>query len=173
LNAVGLSNFGAAFYLKKGIWQEQEETILVSYMAVGPTPEERLKETIDFTNTFAKYHDFRSRFGLEINFSCPNVGLHHADLVDEVSQILEITSHLGVPQVAKFNIFLPVQTARIISRHKLVMLSCINTDTVGEHTGQDRLKDLFGCSSYLLKRNHLWRPLVVEGFRGTSLALGD
>src|SRR3989338_9953988 len=48
LNAVGLSNPGAEALLNQGQWQEREEPFFLSFMAVGATREERMKELDGF-----------------------------------------------------------------------------------------------------------------------------
>jgi len=51
LNSVGLSNFGARFYLDKGVWQKFTEPFCISFMAIGKTRRERMKECSGFVRS--------------------------------------------------------------------------------------------------------------------------
>lgn len=46
LNAVGLSGPGAQALLDRGVWDFQPNPYLLSFMAVGKTPSERLEEVL-------------------------------------------------------------------------------------------------------------------------------
>lgn len=117
LNAVGLSGPGAEALFADGRWQARTEPFLLSFMSVAPTAAERHRELEDFVSLFAgRLREFRAPVGLQLNFSCPNVGLDPAHLVEEVSRGLGTAAVLRVPLMPKFNLLLPPETAATIAR---------------------------------------------------------
>jgi dihydroorotate dehydrogenase len=109
LNAVGLSSPGAEFLFETERWQERTKPFLISFMAVGKTPEERIAEATGFAKLFKHYlPGFRARVGLQINKTCPNVKLNldcpADEIVDEALLELKIFAELGVPLMDKFSV---------------------------------------------------------------------
>jgi len=146
LNAVGLSGPGAKTLFETGRWQEREEPFFISFMAIKKTPEERLAETKEFVELFAKYlPGFKSPVGLQINYSCPNVGLDPSCLVDEVKLGLKIASELGVVLMPKFNVLAPVSAVKAITEDKNCDAICVsNTIPWGKFPEWINWKELFG-----------------------------
>lgn len=146
LNAVGLSGPGAKALFETGQWQKRTKPFFVSFMSVAPTPEERILETHGFVELFAEYLPKHAPVGLQINFSCPNVGLDTSCLVGEAKAGLEIASVLGVPLMPKFNILAEVNAVKEISKHPACDAVCVSNtipwDKLPE-VGIDR-KKLFG-----------------------------
>lgn len=121
LNAVGLSGPGAKALLERGEWQRRTDPFFLSFMATGVDREQRIAETRLFVEMLQREKgSFRAPFGLEINFSCPNVGLHTEELIKEVSEVLNIAGKLDIPLVPKFNALVAPETALAITDH----LSC-------------------------------------------------
>lgn len=146
LNAVGLSGPGTEALFDDGRWLRRTSPFFISFMSVASTPVERIAEFGQFVGIFQSYLPlFRSRVGLQINYSCPNVGLHVEELVDEVAEGLRIASHLGIPLVPKFNVVLPVEVAAEISRNKNCDGLCVsNTIPWGQMAGSIDWQQLFG-----------------------------
>ena len=146
LNAVGLSGPGARALFVDGRWQERTEPFFLSFMSVAKTPEERLSELREFITMLALYlHGFSARIGLQINYSCPNVGLDPSCLVKEVETGLEIAGRLGIPLMPKFNILVPVAVAREISKNPFCDAICVsNTVPWGKIPDKINWERLFG-----------------------------
>lgn len=118
LNAVGLSGPGAAALFGKGLWQERMGTFFISFMSVATTPDKRFDEFRHFVNMLkAELPRFKGYPGLQINFSCPNVGLEIETLLSEVMTFLDLAMTLGIPIVLKFNTALPIELAKKICQH--------------------------------------------------------
>ncbi len=127
LNAVGLSGPGAKALFETGRWQSLRKPFFLSFMSVASTPQHRIEELREFV-TMLKFFmsHFNSRFGLQINYSCPNVGLHTKELVDEVEEGLGIAYSLAVPIIPKFNVMLSVEAAARISKRQVCDGICVS-----------------------------------------------
>ena len=116
LNSVGLSNPGAATFVAWLRWHTLSATNMpwfLSFMSVQKTLDEKLQELREFVRMLLPtIHAFNIPAGLEINFSCPNVGLkmntHHESLSEEIWLSLEIAGRLGVPVQVKLNALAPI-----------------------------------------------------------------
>lgn len=98
LNAVGLSGPGFEALLEMDRWQKITEPFLISIMSIAKTPEDRLAETREFVRLLLKHlPNFGTRFGVQKNYSCPNIGMNIDDLIDEVMADLDILAELGMP----------------------------------------------------------------------------
>lgn len=118
LNAVGLSGPGAKALLEKGEWQKKSDPFFLSFMATGDYRQQRIAEMRLFVEMLqGRKSYFQAPFGLEINFSCPNVGLNTEELVGEVGEVLDIAGKLDIPLVPKFNALVAPETARAITDH--------------------------------------------------------
>jgi dihydroorotate dehydrogenase len=153
LNAVGLSGPGASFLLKTGKWYDQSRPFMLSFMAVGKSPQERIAEVTEFVDLLKRYLPFHAPLGLQINLSCPNVGLHPANLALEARAMLRTASRLGVPLVPKFNVLLPVEIACDIARHPACDAICVsNTIPWGQLADRIDWEGLFGSKESPLKQ---------------------
>lgn len=120
LNAVGLSGPGAKFLLDKGDWQKRGgEPFFLSFMPIAKTSSNaRLEELAEFVDILGFYKGgFRTKFGLEMNFSCPNTGLDPSHLIQEVSKALDIAGSLQIPLQCKFNATVPLGAVCDIAKH--------------------------------------------------------
>lgn len=118
LNAVGLSGPGAEALLRRGFWQTRTQPFFLSFMSIGKTKAERLEELRRFVILLAgELHTFKAKIGLQINFSCPNVGVHIDELRSEIEESLEIVSRLEISIILKLNVLFPVAAAVEISRN--------------------------------------------------------
>lgn len=146
LNAVGLSGPGAFELLKSGRWQKIREPFLLSFMAVGKTPEEREDEARSFA-AHVRYHmtGCDAPFGVEVNFTCPNVGLPWEVLAKEIRLSLNHLATLLVPVIPKLNAIMPVGLALEIEQHPAcdaIVMS--NTIPWGKLPKKINWKELFG-----------------------------
>ncbi len=153
LNAVGLSGPGLQWLLDRELWQRMTEPFFMSFMSVEKEAEIRLEETKWYVDKLKpRLRDFKAPVGQEINFSCPNVGLHPEELIGEVAQTLTIMSELGVPLVPKFNAMMPPEIARQIAEHPACDAICIsNTIPWGQLPDRIDWKGLFGSEESPLK----------------------
>ncbi len=177
LNAVGLSGPGARFLLDDGRWQKREgEPFRVSFMSVGPTPNDRLEELRQFVKLLRQHiNGFKAPFALELNFSCANVGLDFNPHVfeSECGQALDIADELKKPVIPKLNLLAPVSVVRSIASHPgcdaIVMTNAIHW---GLFPDRINWKKLFGTEISPLARfgggalsGRLLLPLVCEWIR--------
>lgn len=120
LNAVGLSGPGLEALLRDGRWQMRLEPFLLSFMAVDALQVKRLEKARIAAEWIARErYRFRAPFALELNLSCPNVGLSRESLVWEGRETLSVVRrHLpDVPLLPKINALVPVDAAREIATH--------------------------------------------------------
>ena len=145
LNAVGLSGPGAEVLLNQGRWQQRREPFFISFMGMGDKLQ-RLDELRQFVELFSEHqHEFRSRFGLKLNFSCPNVGLNPRELVEEVGEALDLAASLGIPLVPKLNATVPVGLVVEAARHQAFDALCIsNTIPWGQLSERISWRELWG-----------------------------
>ena len=124
LNAVGLSGNGLEWLLQQAKWQLRTDPFWISFMAIGSTVEERLAETREFVRLLKrKKLNFRSTFGVEQNFSCPNVGRKPTPpekFINEVHQMADIVAELDVPYRVKFVVTTDVGTAKTALEHEAI-----------------------------------------------------
>jgi len=172
LNALGLPGPGAEFLFETGRWQMRTEPFFISFMSIAATPEERIAELQEFVKMFARYlPGFRAPVGLQMSYSCSNVGLDLNCLVDEVIPGLKIASVLNIPLIPKLSVLTPVKAAKKISDDPncdgLCVSNAIHWDDLPK-VGIDR-KKLFGSDISPLAEfgrgafsgRHLL-PLVIE-----------
>jgi hypothetical protein len=127
VNSVGLSGPGAVALLNTDCWQAREEPFLLSFMSVEKLPEDRLEELSRFVSILKlEQTRFKTKFGLQINFSCPNVGLDPSALTAEIETALDITASLSIPIIPKLNTMVPPAAAVKIGSHHACDAICIS-----------------------------------------------
>lgn len=146
LSSVGLSGPGAEELFESNVWQGRKQPFFISFMSVTQSPLTRIKELEQFVTLFKEYlPEFRAPVGLQINFSCPNIGLNLEELVNEVGEALSVASALWIPLVPKFNVMLPIKAAQEISEHHACDALCVsNTIPWGEFPERVGWEELFG-----------------------------
>jgi dihydroorotate dehydrogenase len=162
LNAVSLSGHGAEWLFKQGRWQKEKKPFFISFMSLLDTPEERTAELREFIEIFCRHlPDFSSNVGLEINFSCPNVGHDPASLVAEVGQALDVSAKLDIPVVPNFGPSTPVElVCKVAEEHDACnAISLSNTIPWGKLPEEIDWKAMFGTDV---------SPLVKFGGGGLS-----
>jgi len=109
LNDIALSGPGAMILLNLGIWQSMTAPFLISFMSVAPDKQSRLRETEVFCIFLDRVRRisprFQTKFGLEINDSCPNAGHDPQLLAIEAPKKLAVVRNIlpDVPVVWKIN----------------------------------------------------------------------
>ncbi|HEY4514698.1 MAG TPA: hypothetical protein VJJ22_00895 [Candidatus Paceibacterota bacterium] len=127
LNSVGISGPGAEALLRDGRWQRRREPFFLSFMSVASSASERNKELEQFIELLAGYlPSFRAPIGLQINFSCPNVGVHSDDLREEIVRALDIAGALEIPLVPKLNSLVDPSVGFEIGRHSRCDAICVS-----------------------------------------------
>ncbi|MEI8130611.1 MAG: hypothetical protein WCG55_03855 [bacterium] len=117
LNAVGLSGPGLRYLLDLGKWQALEKPFFLSFMSVGATSAERIEElrtAVEILKT--ELPKFKAPVGLQLNFSCPNVGHAQEEMVQDIHESLAIASVLNIPLVPKISVMIPPDKAGEIIR---------------------------------------------------------
>lgn len=129
LNAVGLSGPGIRHLLASGKWQRRQGPFFISFMAVGPSHEERAPEVAEFLLVLGTcLPEFQAPVGLQINFTCPNVKLDVTSsqtMISEIEETLDAASRLDIPLVVKLNVLFPPEAAQIISTHPACDAICM------------------------------------------------
>ncbi len=134
LNAVGLSNPGYDNLLKTSLWFERTDPFMLSFMAIGKTETERIFETELFVEKMADHlSEFKTKFALQVNLSCPNVGHEQNSLITESYKMFEILKELKIPLVPKINALLDPRIAFEIMAHPACDALCVsNTIPFGQ-----------------------------------------
>jgi dihydroorotate dehydrogenase len=146
LNAVGLSGPGAAALIADGRWQRRTEPFFLSFMSKEKTADARLEELRCFVALLVAYlPSFQAPLGLQLNFSCPNVGLRQDELAAEIRAALDVAADLGVPLMPKLSVLAPIPVALDAARHPACDALCVS-NTVPWGALSDRIdwKGLFG-----------------------------
>lgn len=149
LNSVGLSGPGA--YNLISDWAKLPGRFFVSFMSVESSPERRLREAKEFCDHLQLLVSVKGvdQLGLQVNFSCPNVGLDvKKQLTEEMAKTLTLVEPLGIPTLIKINALLPVDALRGVANHRAcdgIVVS--NTIPWGQLPDRIDWKDLFGSDT--------------------------
>ncbi len=159
LNAVGLSGPGAAQVVSEWFWRDRltmgaqlpTGPKMMSFMPVGPTMEDRIQETQGFVEIFLSQfgpgHSLRGQLAVQLNLSCPNVGLDPQALLRESQALLDHMGDLGVPVLVKVNATFPVYMVAKIAEHSSCdAIICSNTIPWGKLPERIDWKGVFGSS---------------------------
>jgi len=138
LNAVSLSGPGLEFLLNTGRWQKRTDNFFISLMSLAKTPTDRLGEATEmFSMVSHRKNEFRGRFGIQYNLSCPNGGLDPLVMVGEAIPILEKADLMLTPDIPflfKFGPDLhPIAARRITAHRRCDGLVVFNTLPFGTH----------------------------------------
>jgi dihydroorotate dehydrogenase len=161
LNAVGLSGPGATALLRTRRWQRRTKPFFLSFMSVAATATERVEELTIFVALLrSRLAEFQAPLGLQINLSCPNVGLHPEDAEREAADALSAAATLGIPLMPKFAVTMPPAVAVRISGHPACDAICVsNTVPWGSFPARIDWQGLFGSAT---------SPLAKYGGGGLS-----
>jgi len=149
LNAYGLSGPGLRVLLDQGRWQAMTTPFMLSFMAIGQSPQERLEEVRGFTRMLKPaLANFSAPVGLQVNFSCPNV---HADkYIDDFAEHLDEYQQLRIPIMVKLSAAQEVELALRIAAIDGCDALCVS-NSIPWGTFPDRIDwtGLFGARSPL------------------------
>ncbi|MBU0596892.1 hypothetical protein KJ641_00345 [Patescibacteria group bacterium] len=162
LNAVGLSGPGAqTFFRGHNRWQYQSKPFMLSFMSVAPIRESRMGELSAFVSLLDNCRScFFAPFALQINFSCPNVGLDPKHLVEEIRYSLDLTKPLvGIPIIPKYSVDTPPEVVVLVDKHEQCHGHCISNTLPWRKIPEDLKMELFGT---------LESPLAEFGGGGLS-----
>lgn len=145
LNAVGLSGPGIKTLLEYDYWQRKTKPFFISFMAVGKTKKDRMKETNHFISLLKEELSFfYSKVGLEINVSCPNTEHNSTELSREAIEYLKIASSLKIPLIVKLNVLVYETVKRIVDSGLCDAIDISNTIPWGQLSEKIDWKSLFG-----------------------------
>lgn len=145
LNAVGLSNLGAEYYFRLGLWQKMNRPFFISFASIGDEAE--CKTQVREFAVMLKSHlpNFAAPVGLELNYGCPNVGQSHHDLIKQVKGDLDIVGRLGIPVMPNFGPLVePVTAAKIAEHPACDAISIANSIPWGLCPELIKWKEIFG-----------------------------
>ncbi len=157
LNSVGLSGPGAVELLRSRKWQNRTEPFMISFMSLGETLEEKLKEAELFVKLLESYkYEFKAPFGVQINVSCPNTKHSTKGMINDSLAILEKFQPLNIPVDLKIGvadaIVAGIDFIKEIEASGLCdCLTCSNTIPWGRIPDQIDWKKLFGSNVSPLK----------------------
>lgn len=114
LNSVGLSGPGMDALLPIWAGLSPDKPWFLSIMSVGTSAEARVQEIKSMVTRLKLYPVAKA---LQVNLSCPNVGLDPELLVAEASHYLDETQKLEIPTVVKVNVTFPVSAAKEVLQH--------------------------------------------------------
>jgi len=116
LNSVGFSGPGAEALFETGRWQKITKPFFLSF---GFTADCGLAQLKIFVEMFKKYlPEFQADVvGVQLNVSCPNVGLDQKKVIDDVREALYMLATLGIPIMLKFSVITPVEVVKEICAH--------------------------------------------------------
>lgn len=146
VNSIGLSGPGAKALFESGQWQRRHDPFMLSFMSVKPTSTERLEELAAYVELLRFYRKrMEAPIALQINFSCPNVGVHHEGLVDEAVRARSILDPLNIPLVPKLVCTMSPQDAALIGAcyDAIVTTNTIRWGGVSTHINEQLI---FGMS---------------------------
>jgi len=142
LNAVGLSGPGFLALLDEGLWQGRTGPWVLSFMAVGKTKKERIREYRDFIDLLktrlTELCRNDAQIVLQLNFGCPNTENPLETLRCEIFECLTIARETGLPLMVNFNALVPAELLFELEQSGLVDCFWIantvpyNTDHLGE-----------------------------------------
>lgn len=156
LNSVGLSGPGAMSLVRR--WCDSEildfsNPYFISFMSVAPTAEERIGEAKEFADLLDYHRDeMPGEFGLQLNLSCPNVGIDPAQLMKEAENTLDIFRPLRLPLAVKLNALVPPDAAAVMADHPACdAVVCSNTIPWGKLPDRIDWKGIFKTEESPLK----------------------
>lgn len=119
INKVGLTNVGLKATLDLGHWQTRTKPFMISFMSIKPTADERIRELEAAVRILLAYlREFRAPVALQINLSCPNVGIDHDDgFVEEAMRTLNAAARLGIPILLKIDALASIYDLMVIEGH--------------------------------------------------------
>jgi len=165
LNAVGLSSPGLEKILKMNEWQKNSKPFGISIMALGGSPEERLREIREIAYFIkSRLPFFRTSIFIEVNDSCPNVGHDPCSREEKILERLKtISAILDIPISVKLNALVSLETIKAIEQSGFCSwISFANTIPFSKLPDQIDWKRFYGTADKKLS------PLAIYGGGGFS-----
>ncbi|MBU6390247.1 hypothetical protein KGQ31_01720, partial [Patescibacteria group bacterium] len=171
VNSVGLSGFGLPFYLKSGRWQARTVPFFISLALQGASLLRMLGETRQIVGLLLdEKKNFRTLFGIQLNWSCPNIGhvrMSRGDELGLLMAIIGIFAELDVPFMLKVGYDFPLEWMPILENVAAfdgwVAINTLKWDTL---PAADRVK-YFGSETSPLEAR--LGPGVKGGISGAPL----
>ena len=158
LNSVSLSGPGAVELLRRRKWQSRTRPFIISFMSLGETLEEKLKEADRFADLLESYKsEFKAPFGVQVNESCSNIiGRSTESMINNWMAVLLKFQPLDIPVDFKIGvadaIVAGIDFIKEIEASGLCdCLTCSNTIPWGKIPNQINWKKLFGSNVSPLK----------------------
>jgi dihydroorotate dehydrogenase len=182
LNAVSLSSPGLEFCINAGWWQQFEEPFFISIMSVADTREGRLAECEGIMRRLAaakKFECWRADWGIQWNWSCPNLSHDPREFLEEMLPALEMADEAlpeAIPIMLKLGPETPPEAAIALSKHKRCdALTFSNTLKFGSHPAWSKKsppidwKGIFGTDNPLESPMAKRFPGFPGGYSGAGL----
>jgi dihydroorotate dehydrogenase len=120
-------------------------------MSVEKESDDRLREFAQFVELLKReLPRFKAPVMLQINVSCPNVGLEYRKLLRDVERMVQLAAPLGIVLIVKLNALVPPGSAVELCGLKDLDGICMsNTIPYGELPNEINWKKLFGQVSPL------------------------
>lgn len=126
LNCVGLSSKGARFYFDLHEYEKKKYPFVVTFMSAATEHDQRMAEWDQFITMLEEEYlpSFPDdvNFALAANHGCPNVGIDHGLLFDEIEEIHDkagrITRKFGIPVLANFSPVNPFEGIMRAANHQ-------------------------------------------------------
>jgi dihydroorotate dehydrogenase len=152
LNCVNLSNPGASVLLGARNWRGRRDPFVISFMAVGDSRADRLREW----KSFLAQHDKATRLFLaqticEVNISCPNTEHDPRELVGEVMTMLDIAKSFGVKVIVNINLLVTPHEAVEIKKHPYCAAVSQSNSIPWDHLPREFRRETFGAEVSPLK----------------------
>lgn len=159
LNSVGLSGPGSVplfrkwRYLLNGYGLRK---IVISFMSVRPDLAGRIEEAAEFARLLDDLveskgsRDWKTdepRVALQINFSCPNVGIDVGELVAEMGTVLSLFQPSRIPVMVKVAATVPPEVVRdaVMDHPGCDAVVCSNSIPWGHLAGSIDWRGIFGA----------------------------
>jgi len=158
LNAVGLSGPGASGL--RGAWDPrmmsahygEKIPFVISFMSVDSSVEDRKKELRLFVSRLGSGMK-NERIALQLNFSCPNVGMDPTNLIKDVRASMREVEGLPNPIMVKLNALVPPEVACELADTRVIdAIVCSNTIPWGKLPEKIDWEGLFGSKTSPLKK---------------------
>ena len=129
VNSVGLSGPGASALFATHEWDKLDKPFMLSFMSVAATREQRMDELKGYCEILNDYLVLKqlAPVALQINLSCPNVGLDLLKLTKEGVEALDIASQLDIPLLLKLNTLFPATGLEELEHPALDAICISNT----------------------------------------------
>jgi len=147
MNAVGIPSPGLKAVLDSGVWYNIENPFLISIIPVRKTKMDRIKEIETAVELLGKNcRNFKTIFEIQLNVSCPNIGIDIYQYINEVQAYISILYEAGFLVDLKVNVLIPPECINAL--HSYQMVTCSNTIPFGAFPDEINWKKFSGLEQY-------------------------